>query len=169
MFWMIVLMIREVVSAGHHGCSDQRRLRLHRHTPSCTAPHWTTRGVYSAQWSLFCTGVYILHRCVHSTQGCVFHTGMYILHRGLYSAQGCIFCIRLCILRRGVYSTPTTFYWWLAEHLHFFPCVTTAQGTTLGRNSTPTMHNQSIYFQRHCPFYIVVKSSENLCHFKVVS
>ena len=40
--WIIVT-IKEVVSGGgHHGCSDQRRLGLHRHPPSwagpCTAP-----------------------------------------------------------------------------------------------------------------------------------
>ena len=116
------------MSGGHHGCSDQWRLGLHRHPPSCTVcTSFNCTGVYirhrvsflhtglysakrcnSAQGSIFCTGVYILYRGVYSSQGCIFCAGVYILgclfFQGVYSAQGCIFCTGVYILHRSVYS-----------------------------------------------------------------
>ena len=79
---------------GHQGCSDQWRLGLHRHPPSCTAtPPWTAQGciIYT----------------VYSAQGCIFCTGVYV-----YSAQGCIFCTHSPL------HHPLN--WRLPEHSHFF-------------------------------------------------
>ena len=95
--WIIVT-IKEVVSGGgHHGCSDQRRLGLHRHPPSwagpCTAPCSPSCTAHNLYWRLPEHSHFFW--CVTTAQ----------------SLKGS-FTIFLFLVRSHILNSNGVWYWW---------------------------------------------------------